>query len=1626
MDPLQANPQDMLAYINSWQSRSEALELVEKAKSLQSIARRVCFDYYAEVPALDVVHNWAKVGGTGQQNEQFLSQIRSTLLAADQLDPNGIVALSAASVEENLSTNTAFQALLAAGLSGCTAIPESTYLGIPPTSGFSDDPVSAFNGNFVHAETDLVLPGIAAPLGFARTYNSRRATHDGAFGWGWSCLLDMRIEPSAGILVIHLADGAIAHALPPSVDVPQVLLGRNDYQVRVAEFGYALEERTTGTVWNFDDAGTLLGFEHGIAHVSVERFDSRVVALREERSGRSIAVTWHNDRVMHLTSSDGRIVDYSYEPNGTLVAVSGPSGTFRYRVHDGLIDEIVDADDVVAVVNAYDTDGRVLQQRSVFGRVTTYAYSDDFTTTVTGDDGIVNTYVHDDHGRLLSMTDGLGATAHMNYDAEGRTISTCDRMGFMTFFEHDPESNKVTKITDPSGSVRRFTWDNRGRLTHEWDNDGNVMVFEYDDTHLIPIRITDRCGAEQTLALDDDGRIVATTDADGVRLTFTYNTDGQLVAVSNATTRLGAFEYNTAGVLIAVTNEQGARTEFEVDAAGRVTTSITGGRIATYAYSPGGRPIAGVEPGDCVWRNEYGPHGALVALTDAYGATVRFAYDTHGNQVGIIDPTGALYRQYFDATGNLTTIELPDGRRTQQQFNANGQSVAIVGPDGATIVREVDVLGRTTAITDPTQRTTLVTYHTSGVVESLIAPDGRSIVRSTDAMGRVTAETDPAGRTTTFEYSAAGRLMRRTRPDGHAEAYEYNSVGQCIAMTFDGDRRELSAEERSALSAPVDATPMVSWSSSGVEYIGTASLAQMAANPMLDRAAPQANAPLEAGGYTSMGWDQRGLLAQVRDGQGLETMFTRDPHGWVTDESYVNDRHVTYEHDVVGQVVRIVDGGVPTTYQRDLNGRITGVRYADGSGWDIARDAAGRIVRRTDADGVVLEQFAYDTAGRIVAAIGRNGDRVDLVWDDDDVLVARFGGAMPFALERDASGVTRRVLLDSEVVPDGLLDGRASIEGGEADQEGPTLDSAGRVTRDQFGRILEYDTAGRLASVIDAAGASTFAYDEFGLLASEEGPEGTRAYRYDAVGRLQELTLGDRSIRYAYDAAGRRIREDYSDGLIVEYTWNRSGELEAAHRSYPDGEVATLTVARDPFGLIYAPATPAGIQDRDVWGLPAGNTRDGWWNGGYWAENLAIFPARVYDAVSRQWLSPDLVPTVPATLGAASAYTYCSLDPVNFVDPTGLRPLTQEEYVQWLDESEKSRFDRAWDAIKNDPWGTLMAVGVIAVGVGLMFVPGGQVIGAGILIGVGMSAGIGLATGTFSPRGVALGGVLGGVGAGAGVLFGIGAGALGIGSNAISRIAVGALASGAADAVQQGIEIWRGGHEWDWGRFGTSVTFGAAGAAGGELWTASKATLKANVKAQRAWYSEAVRPIDSSFNDGAAFITKDGITGRFGQMHGYDDGLFVMPKGEVDTLVKNLERGRYTPQDLTRKLGFDPGEYQVKAGLRGGGVDLEVTRISPDVVSKSNIRLADSSITGANKDFFVPNKAATTGGFHEAVINPVHVSRMSTEDVNVKWSYTHDATNAVNSTSRARATQGQTDDRSQQANPGSPSSWDQR
>jgi hypothetical protein len=69
--------------------------------------------------------------------------------------------------------------------------------GMPPTTGYANDPVNTASGNFVELEDDLPFIGLLSGLRFARMYNSR-SDASGAFGSGWSSWADTRLHARPG------------------------------------------------------------------------------------------------------------------------------------------------------------------------------------------------------------------------------------------------------------------------------------------------------------------------------------------------------------------------------------------------------------------------------------------------------------------------------------------------------------------------------------------------------------------------------------------------------------------------------------------------------------------------------------------------------------------------------------------------------------------------------------------------------------------------------------------------------------------------------------------------------------------------------------------------------------------------------------------------------------------------------------------------------------------------------------------------------------------------------------------------------------------------------------------------------------------------------------------------------------------------------------------------------------------------------------------------------------------------------------------------------------------------------------------------------------------------------------
>lgn len=231
------------------------------------------------------------------------------------------------------------------------------------------------------------------------------------------------------------------------------------------------------------------------------------------------------------------------------------------------------------------------------------------------------------------------------------------------------------------------------------------------------------------------------------------------------------------------------------------------------------------------------------------------------------------------------------------------------------------------------------------------------------------------------------------------------------------------------------------------------------------------------------------------------------------------------------------------------------------------------------------------------------------------------------------------------------------------------------------------------------------------------------------------------------------------------------------------------------------------------------------------AASLDWMGARVYDPVTRSFLSTDPLEPVAGVAWAGNPYSYAGNDPLGLVDPWGLRPVSEEDlkvYQQASNGALQNAAASATDWVK-DNWEYIAAGAMIVAGVAVMCTGVGGPIGAAVIAGALTSAGGSVWSQKSSDGSVDWGKVLkdGAVGAATGLIGG-GASAVAaratagmtgcLGKNIVSGVVEGAIDGGGSS----GLEYLTSGQPLSVSGFARAVGEGAgpgalAGGAGGAL-----------------------------------------------------------------------------------------------------------------------------------------------------------------------------------------------------------------
>jgi YD repeat-containing protein len=733
----------------------------------------------------------------------------------------------------------------------------------------------------------------------------------------------------------------------------------------------------------------------------------------------------------------------------------------------------------------------------------------------------------------------------------GRLISVTNRAGLTHTLTRDPATGYLLSVTDPSGHSLRFTYDANGRLSTMTDPNGGITTYAYDDTNNV-------------------GNLSTVSYPGGKFKRYTYNEPGYVPSNTNLPHALtGIYDEN---------NNRYASLTYNA------TSQVTLNQLADVGFG-------GPQEKFSLTYLE-----GTTAVTDAVGNKAYLSYTSNLNVKNLVyksySADNKTLTQTFDTNNNLTCKQDEEGRVTTYTYNASnqkasqteGQAGTCSAPTPTTATRTTSYQYLSTALDLPTLIETPSVYsggkkrvsihydanrnpdiitqagytpagaavartvtlgYTNGQVTSINGPrtdvaDVTTLAYNTctsgGGCGQLQRVTNALGQVTTYDnYDASGRLLQMTDPNGVKTVYTYTPRGwvQTITQTAPGGGSRVTGYGYDAAGNVTSTTTLPTGLSLTYTYDAAHYLRRVTDS---------------LGNHIDYGYDLKGNRTQT---------YTYDTSGTLV-------RSVDLTFDARNHVNQINAGGSITQQIADALGNLTKVTDPNtvASGGSAATnnryDALNRLYQTIDRlSGSTL--YGYDANDRLQTVQAANGANTQYQYDDLGNLLQ----------ETSPDRGTVRYVYD----PAGNLTQQTDARGIVSSY---TYDALNRLTRIDYPGSVEdvtytYDSGtnctfgiGRLCSVVDESGSTTYGYGGFGNLSVQTHTELGIAY----------------TTRYGYDAANRVISITYPDGRVINTPRDVLGRITSVATSV-NGAAVTIAGSRSfrPDGLLLGQSFGNGLNE---------------------------------------------------------------------------------------------------------------------------------------------------------------------------------------------------------------------------------------------------------------------------------------------------------------------------------------------------------------------------------------------------------------------------------------------------------------
>lgn len=1059
-------------------------------------------------------------------------------------------------------------------------VPGMSITGVNISSGYANDPVNVATGNFIESEVDL-RSRVNPVLRLERTYNSVLAalpnTPRGAFGKGWSSMLDSRLEQNSDSISWHTADGrelvferdmnsASGYARTPNAPywlekvTESALDAAPTHNVNSASAPF--EENTEG--------------QEVLCHALYSAVN-KAVKSAHHLLPKSFEVAESPEPTYYWSVTNHSGSRYLYAPSGELVAfMEGHPSSVVVALYNRGPKANADGEFVVqrpialiqplsaqGIVVSYDAQGFVSAaslnnfnegsfEKHSSGQVESqlndarYIYnSAGVLCEVQRPDGTRRYEQTEDHLIHRVWNETGYCEVENSYDADGRIVAQKTEHGRNISYRY--EHGLMTVIEDSGTGEHANIWrsNEHGQLVSLVAGDGSRQSMRYN-SYGYRTYICERDGSVTHRSYDERARLVSENTPEGAVHRYTWDEYDRMIAhrIMNKNRRAGT-----------LTETRYTYSQNPLDP-NPLTITRNGGNTTYLEWDNAGHCTAVADESGFKQHFTYNNRGQLLSSTDSSGAQTQYSYDVAGNLSSVTNPLGNTQYFEWDASGRLSTVVDAMGARWGLSYAEAAQNAT---PTSEQLL---------TALTDPEGNVTTFEY-SAGHLSAVIDPMGNRTSVERDTWGNVISMTDAAEAKTHYEYDELSQLVAIIDPCGARTEYEYSltgdlsrivdATGVALSITHSRSHGEYSMRVEGAsgnyavvtdalgrvVSASNSLMTMVPGLGPGGSLRSNSSLAGLAfasaGKQLSERPAgpwaswslvqPELRVPTILGSRDNVSRGDSALTAahlpsvitMFENRQDMAALFgVPVPKLNIPDASILlnssSDSSAQAGYNAQSQVAQIISA----------NGAVVSFEY----------DSQGRMSRSVSAAGRETI-FEYDAAGRCISQkVLKKTSELDT---DEDYLETIF--------TYDAAGrlleKTIRDSADASATPSRLVQ--------------YTYDAAGRRIKEDTGEKVtcySYTSRGLIARIEDSVeGARSFSYDAAGRLVNvEDALGGTSRCEYDALARpLRWITPAGIVTSYGWDAAGRLLREERSgtsftvenaaDSLVRTFSYDAAGRL---------------------------------------------------------------------------------------------------------------------------------------------------------------------------------------------------------------------------------------------------------------------------------------------------------------------------------------------------------------------------------------------------------------------------------------------------------------------------------------------------